>query len=235
MNLILLEPQEVSGGRAQVRGRRAEHVALIHRANVGKQLRVGVVDGLCGTATVASVSKEEVVFDDIVLHLAPPPAVACTLLLALPRPKVLRRVLGAVAAFGVKRIVLFGARRVERSYWQSPVLAEAFLRGELLLGLEQAEDTVMPRVELREKFRPFVEDELPAIAEGTMALLAQPDAIDWCPRAVDQPVTLLVGPEGGLVDYEVEQLRRVGMRPVTIGPRPLRVEPAVSVLLGRLF
>lgn len=238
MNLVLLEEGELDSAgparRALVRGRRARHIVAVHRARVGTELRVGVVGGLVGRATVVRVDDDEVELE-WTLESEPPPPLPCTLVLALPRPKVLRRVLGAAAAFGVKRIVLFGACRVEKSYWQSPLLGEAAIREELLVGLEQARDTVLPSVEQRRLFRPFVEDELAALAGGGLLLVAHPCATSDCPRDVTTPVTLVVGPEGGFVDFELALLAAAGARPASLGARPLRVEQAVAALLGRLF
>ena len=124
---------------------------------------------------------------------------------------------------------------MEKSYWQSPVLADGSVRGDLLLGLEQGGDTLLPVVEMHRRFRPFVEDELAAIAKSSLALVAHPAGTEECPRAVTGPVTLVVGPEGGFVDFEIDLMRSAGLRAVTLGTRPLRVEPAVAALLGRLF
>lgn len=235
MNLVLLEAAEIDGTRATVSGRRARHVAEIHRAEPGKRLRVGVLGGNAGTAVVASVSNEAVVFEDVELPDAPPPPVACTLALALPRPRVLHRVLGAGAAFGIKRILLFGSRRVEKSYWHSPVVAEGAIREQLLTGLEQGCDTILPVVEQHRLFRPFVEDVLAPASGESLRLVADPSGAEPCPRGVASPVTLAIGPEGGFVDYELDLLAANGFRAVTLGERPLRVEQAFAVLLGRLF
>ena len=143
--------------------------------------------------------------------------------------------LGAVAAFGIKRVALVGASRVEKSYWQSPVLAEGAMRGELLLGLEQARDTIVPRVTMHRRFRPFVEDELRSLAAGSLGLAADAAADAACPRAVGQPVTLAVGPEGGFIPFELGLLREAGMTCVSLGARTLRVEHALAALVGRMF
>jgi RsmE family RNA methyltransferase len=84
-------------------------------------------------------------------------------------------------------------------------------------------------------FRPFVEKELPSIARDSLALVAHPVAARECPRAVTQPVTLAIGPEGGFIAQEIESLARVGFEPVSLGERVLRVETAVAALIARLF
>lgn len=233
MNLLLLEEDELEGSRATVRGRRARHIAEIHRAAVGKTLRVGVLGGKIGSGVLVSVDPDLVELD-VVLTEAPPPPLPCTLVLALPRPIVLARVIAAVASFGIKRLALVHTLRVEKSYWQSPAVGDDKVRQELLLGLEQGGDTVMPVVEKHQRFRPFVEDRLPALVEGTDGLVAHPGATEAC-AAARGPVTLVVGPEGGLVDFELDLLGKAGLRCVSLGTRPLRVETAVAALLGRLF
>jgi RsmE family RNA methyltransferase len=136
---------------------------------------------------------------------------------------------------GVKRIYLIAAAKVEKSYWQSPFLAPESVREQFLLGLEQAGDTVLPECLLRPLFRPFAEDELPAIASGTVAMTADPDAdVEW-PRSLSGNTTLAIGPEGGWTAFELELLRQAGFTPARLGRRILRTEQVVPALLGRLL
>lgn len=236
MNLILLERDEMvpATGRARLDGRRLRHVREVHRAAPGDRLRVGLVGGDIGFGTVVRLDDRALELD-IVLGEPPPVPLPVTVLLALPRPKSLKRLLQGLTAMGVKRIFLMNTWRVEKSYWQSPVLEPATLREQLLLGLEQARDTQVPAVQLRQRFKPFVEDEVPGLTARTKALVAHPDAPRACPRAVDGAVTLAIGPEGGFIPYEIDLLQQQGFEPVSLGPRRLRVEQAVPVLLGRLF
>ena len=223
MNLLLLHPEDfVSATRARISGRRLDEVNRIG----SDELRVGVIDGRIGTATVITPGELEVRLDS-----DPPPPLPLTLILALPRPKVLSRVIAGAASMGVKKIFLINAWRVEKSYWKSPKLLH--LRDHAILGLEQARDTVMPQIELRRFFRKFVEDELDP--HGSLALVAHPEAAEPCPRNVQQPVTLAIGPEGGFIAKEIASLERAGFRAVNLGPRILRVETAVPALVGRLF
>ena len=136
---------------------------------------------------------------------------------------------------GVKRIILVNAARVEKSYWQSPFFQPGPVRQQMVRGLEQSRDTVLPEVALKPLFKPFVEDELPAILQGTTALAAHPAANVACPREVRGPVTLAIGPEGGFLPYEVGKLVSAGFTAVSLGERALNVETAVPALIGRLL
>lgn len=236
MNLILLEPDDLLAGgcRARLNGRRMRHVRDVHRAGEGDELRVGLVDGEMGRATIVRL-EDDVLELDIHLDEPPPPALPVTVLLALPRPKILKRVLQGLTAMGVKSIYLMSSWRVEKSYWQSPVLQPEALRAQLLLGLEQGRDTRLPRVQLRRLFKPFVEDEVAEIIGRSLPLVAHPEATRECPRALAQPATVAIGPEGGFIQYEIDLLTSHGFEAVSLGPRRLRVEQAMAALLGRLY
>jgi len=235
VNLLLLDTADFIGDdRVLLRDRRLTHLQQVHRAEAGEQLRVGRVGGKMGSGQLLRLDAHEaelqVSFDQ------PPPAkLPVTLLLALPRPKMLRRVLQTVAAMGVPRLVLLNSYRVEKSFWQTPFLEPAAIHEQLILGLEQARDTVLPDVIIEKRFKPFVEDRLPQLAAGTLGLVGHPGEFPHCPRALAEPVTLAIGPEGGWIPYEVEKLAAAGLQPVQLGERILRVETAVSALLARLF
>ena len=236
MNLILIfEDELIDGGRGvRLSGRRQRYVRDIHRAGVGDELCVGLCDGSIGTGRVAVLNKDILEMDITLCSNAPSP-LPVTLALALPRPIMLKRILASMSSMGVKRILLFHSHRVEKSFWKSPVLNEESLKEQLILGLEQARDTILPKVELRPLFKPFIEDELPHIAKDTLCLVAHPESSDACPRHVDRSVTLVVGPEGGFIPYEIEKLKSLGFAAVHLGERVLRVETAVPALLSRLF
>jgi len=234
MNLLLLEPEDLLGpDLARVTGRRFEHAVQVLRAQGGSRLRVGVLGGLQGLAEVVAQTGTHL---DLRLHLEepPPPKLPLDLLLALPRPKVLNRVLASAASLGVARIVLLNAWKVEKAYWKSPRMEPSNLGAQLRLGLEQARDTVLPELRLARLFRPFVEEELPALVAGRRALLADPAGAGPCPRDLDRPTVLAIGPEGGWVPAELGSFRAAGFEAVTLGPRILRTETALAALVGRL-
>jgi len=236
MNLILLFKDDFidSNGRVRLEGRRHEHVRNVHRAFIGDELRVGLCDERIGTGKIVSLDDNALEMD-VIFSCDAPKALAVTLVLALPRPNMCKRILACASSMGVKHIILFHSSRVEKSFWRSPVLEEERIKDQLILGLEQARDTILPQVQLRPAFKPFVEDELSAMAENTLKFVAHPESSESCPNGVDQPVTLVIGPEGGFIPYEIESLTALGFAPVHLGERILRVESVVPALLSRLL
>ena len=197
-------------------------------------MKVGLLGGLRGRGEVISSSEEELVLR-VVLDESPPPRANVDLVLAMPRPKQLKRVLAAAASLGIDRVVLLNAAKVEKSYFDSKVLDPAFLDHLIRLGLEQARDTIAPQLIVREKFRPFVEDELDAFCGNSARWLAHGEAALPLPRrAAGERVVLAVGPEGGWTPFELELLQKQRFVAVTLGARPLRVEVVVPALIGAL-
>ncbi|MBS9404708.1 16S rRNA (uracil(1498)-N(3))-methyltransferase [Halomonas sp. TRM85114] len=237
MNLILLSPDDLDAeGFARVRDpRRLDHLRRVHRARCGDRLVLGTEGGRIGHGELLSLDAREACFALDDFDQAPPPALPVHLVLALPRPRMLARSLEHVTALGVKHITLLHCRRVEKSYWQSPELTADKIRHHLVLGLEQARDTHLPDVRLAKGFRPFVEDILPALLEKHRGLVAHPGMPHACPRDLTAPTLLLVGPEGGFIDWEIEKLLAAGCEGIHLGPRILRVETAVTALLARIF
>jgi 16S rRNA (uracil1498-N3)-methyltransferase len=236
MNLILLFDEDFTdtGAHVRLQGRRLRHVLDVHRAAAGDELSVGLLGGRIGTGRV-TVLNSSILEMEVRFEQAPPQALPVTLILALPRPKVLRRVLRTVSAMGVKRVHLINSFRVEKSYWQTPFLKEENVTEQLILGLEQARDTVLPEVLQRPLFKPFIEDELPGIIQGTLPLVAHPAAGEPCPRDLKRAATLAIGPEGGFIPYEIDKFISCGFTPVSMGGRILSTETAVPALLSRLF
>ncbi len=217
-------------------GRRARHVVEVLRAAAGDTIAVGVLGGAVGEGRVVEATVDRVVLA-VRLAAAPPPPSPVSLVLALPRPKILRKVLQAVASMGVPRVALVGTYRVEKAFFGSPLLAPEAIREELRLGLEQGRDTRLPEVTLHRHFKPFVEDLLDGIfpADGPARLLAHPAAtapVDALP-APRRAAVLAIGPEGGFTPYEAETLAARGFAPFSLGPRALRVDVAVPFAVAQ--
>ncbi len=239
MNWILLDDADLEGDgrRARLAGRRWRHVRDVHRARPGDWLRVGRLGGRLGRGRVLRIDDREVELE-IELDRDPPPKLPIELILALPRPRVLRRLLPAIASLGVGRLVLVNAWRVEKSFWASEAVEPDRLRASLRLGLEMAGDTRLPEVRCERFFRPYVEERLAAAPAKEVRLVAHPGAGRPCPRALSRPVSLAVGPEGGFIQPELDSFTKAGFEAVhlgdPIGRRVLDVTTAVTALVSRL-
>ncbi|HFE46130.1 MAG TPA: 16S rRNA (uracil(1498)-N(3))-methyltransferase [Nannocystis exedens] len=238
MNLLLLEAEDfVADDRAQVRGRRLQHVRTIHRASVGDTLRVGCLGGAVGVGRIIAL-RESLLELEVACTELPPQPLPVTLVFALPRPPTLKKVIEQGTAMGIKRFVAIGAARVERSYWTSKVLRPEALRERFILGLEQGKDTILPVFETWPRFSAFLRERWPQLRAEGRPLLADVGPRPHWPADIGTgtaDLVLVVGPEGGFIDPEVFALRDRGAEMVSLGPRVLRVETAVVALLGHLI
>lgn len=251
MNFLLLESSEIdAAGIAIVRGRRAAHLITVLNVQVDTRLRAGVINGLLGFATVQKKAADAVTVH-VALHERPD-LLCDALLLAVPRPKVLMRMLAHAAAMGFARVVLFRCWRVDKSWAQSRAFDSGVQRQQLLLGLEQAGRTQVPEVLSFDRFKPMIEDELPQLDLPQPRFVAHPYAAtpthqlcgfgqsssgsvgqDDAPSTASA-FTLAIGPDGGFLPYEVGKLVEAGFHAVTLGPNALRTETALAALWAQL-
>lgn len=235
MNIVLLDAnQDCSRDIWSIEDQRQiKHLNQHLQLKAGDTLKVGVRDGQRYLTEVQSITAQQIMLRPIQTESVPN-KVPVHLILALPRPKVLRRMIMDAVTLGVERISLIHSYRVDKSYWQSPFLQQ--LDDYVTLGLEQAGDTIVPEIQLYKRFKPFVEDVLPTlITKQRPAYVAHPYAEQSMPHAIAHGCNLIVGPEGGFIPYEIELLKKNGCQAMSLGNRILRTETAVSNILGRLF
>jgi RsmE family RNA methyltransferase len=240
VNLLLLEPAEVDPeGVARLTDRRATHLREVLGVAVGARLRAGLIGGGVGEA--------EILGDDgaaIALRLGPiiasPPPPPTDLLLAVPRPKVLGRVVESVASFGVRRVDLCNAWRVDKSYLGSPRLHPDELRAAAVLGAEQGVTTYLPTMAVHRRFMEALDGEFPVGGgRAGLRLVAHPRGAapleQVVPHGEAGSITLAIGPEGGWSERELDTLVARGFAPVSLGAPVLRVEAAIAAALGQLM
>lgn len=234
MNLLLLNQSQTQSDQVIIDDpRQLQHIQQHLKLQVGDTVKVGIKNGLKGSAVVQAISEQSLILDTLDLTQTPPPKLPLTLIMALPRPKVLRRLIMDAVALGATQIVLIHSYRVEKSYWQTPFLNQ--LDHYVELGLEQSGDTVLPEISVYKRFRPFVEDVLPTLIGDQHAFVAHPYADVAMPVALNQSTVLVIGPEGGFIPFEVDLLQQNGCQAANIGSRILRCETAVASIVGRLF
>ena len=234
MNIVLLDPRQTESELWSISSKRQlEHLRTHVDVKVGDTLKVGIREGKRYLTKIVELTETAIHIQPIQQETVPE-KLPVTLIVAMPRPKVLRRLIMDSVTLGVTKIILLHSYRVDKSYWQSPFLQQ--LDQYVTLGLEQAGDTIAPKIEIYKRFKPFVEDVLPLmISTEQPAYVAHPYAEQKMPCAIEHPCTVLIGPEGGFIPYEVDLLIQNGCQAVSLGNRILRTETVISYVLGRLF
>ncbi len=236
MNLLLFREEERDLDLVTLTDRRAEHLTSVLGVQPGDQVRVGQVNGLAGQGTVVSAAAGQVVLQ-VELVQRPENGMDIDLILALPRPIMLQRILKQATVMGVRRFFLIRSQKVEKSFFHSPVLEKEKIDSLLIEGMEQAVDTRMPEVEIHTRFKPFAQDILPHL-EG-IRLLAHPRT-EKNFAAMDNPwsaggrMILAIGPEGGWNAFEIDTFAEQGFLPFSMGKRILHVDTAVVALLAQV-
>jgi RsmE family RNA methyltransferase len=251
VNLLLVEPSELAGDRCVIADRRAAHLREVLGVAPGSTVKMGIIGGALGTG--------EVVADDasgITLRFArtaePAPQLDLELVLAVPRPKALARVIETCAAFAVRRIELTNAWRVDKSYLRSPKLAAEALAQAARIGAEQGATTHLPEIHMHERLMELLDTRWPAPGPrgeederdedrprkrrpkpGSL-LIAHPGAKPIETVIRYGPLVLAIGPEGGWIERELETFVARGFTPCSLGAPILRTESAVSAALGQL-
>jgi 16S rRNA (uracil1498-N3)-methyltransferase len=235
VNLLLVDPAELArDGTCTLRDRRALHVRSVLGAGVGERVRAGVIGGGIGSAELLSDDGAAITLRVAITEPAPAP-LPIELVLAIPRPKVLTRVVEAAAAFGVARIDLTNAWRVDKSYLRSPRLAPDALALAARLGAEQGATTHLPPITVHVRLMALLDARWPG--PPAVKLVAHPGAppIETAVPRGAAPIALAIGPEGGWIAREVETFVARGFSPVSLGAPILRVETAVAAALGQLL
>ncbi len=226
---LFVPADRLAGPRLTLTGAPHQHLARVLRARVGD--RITVFDGAGGEldAQVVRVGRAETEIELGGRQIAAAPAVAITLLCAVPRGPRMDLLVQKTCELGVARLV--------------PVVADRSLVRPVAEASRRARWERIAQEASRQSGRadvPIIDAPLPlAAALESSTLPARRLALVERTRdrslrtelAGKEPAAtaLLVGPEGGFATGEVEATRRAGFLGVSLGSRILRVETAAIV------
>ncbi len=234
MNIVLFSSQETATGPLILNNvdPRFDHIMNVLQLQTGDTLRVGALNGNIGIGRILESNHDNVIIDTELPEPPPPPS-CIQLILAIPRPKALGRIMKTIGEMGVKKVYMIQASRVEKDYWGAHQLKQDYLLQKVYEGLAQARDTIIPEIEFRKRFRPFIEDELPALSKETDQWVAHPHTDNSLPNSFDKPTTIAIGPEGGWIDFELNLLKSIGFSIGHIGTRTLSTVSTIPAILSR--
>ena len=235
MNRILFDKDEItSEGFVSFSDERAEHVLGILHGAVGQILKTGEIDGLCGTSEIVSIEGKKITVKTN--HATESLKPWIDVLLAMPRPRVFKRMLPQLAQMGVREIIVIGASKVEKAYWGVKFLDPTVAKPYLVDGLMQAGTSILPKISTCRNFKALIESG--KYDSRTCKIVAHPAneklSISLNVSNEDDLPLLAIGPEGGWTDEEIKMMQEHGFKKMSLGPRILRTDTATIALLSLL-
>lgn len=123
MNILLFEQHELdrsNTNRLVLTDHRARHIHTVLMSKPGDTLRIGKVNGKMGQGKIISMDDHSV---ELEVQLSPvnspaPPLPEVELILALPRPIMLQRIVKQATVMGVRRFHLIRSAKVEKSFFK---------------------------------------------------------------------------------------------------------------------
>ena len=198
MNLLLIQPDSLSPDRRfTVSGERAEHIRTVLRAKPGDPVKTGFLNGKTGSSILLELEKGRAVLEAGEFSAPPPPPLPVSLIVSLPRPQSFKKVLHFAVSAGIKTIIFTHSARVEKSYWNSTALTPDAIRAEVIEGLEQGFDTIMPEIRFYRYLKEFFTEANSLFPAESLRIIAHPGRpAETLPRN-GRHLVLAIGPEGG--------------------------------------
>jgi 16S rRNA (uracil1498-N3)-methyltransferase len=226
---LLIEPEELAGGRARIAGDAYRHLFRARRVEAGARLRVtdgrgrargGVVERVEATAAWLALG-DEAPANEAALRLE--------LFVPLPKPERAAWLVEKATEVGVAAVRFVSAERAPRGVGEGRL---GRLRRIAAQAVEQSQRAVVPAVSGAHDWSE-VAALLAGLPQRYLLDAAAPAAVGL--RPATGRAALFVGPEGGFTESERQDLERLGCAPLGLGPRVLRLETAAVVGAGLLI
>lgn len=211
----------------QLQGQEAKHAARVLRKKVGDIIHLANGMGCKATGEITAVSKQSV-------------SITITEKESKARP-VIQKVLGfgvikkrdrfefaieKAVELGATTICLFDAERSERSRINKDRL-DAIIQS----AFKQSGRWWMPEIVTKDSLN----DVLLEFADHEIIMAHEKKEVSANDFNISKSALLLVGPEGGFSQHEVETVEKTGGRIVSLGEHRLRAETAVTALLSQFL
>ncbi|MCW0213687.1 MAG: 16S rRNA (uracil(1498)-N(3))-methyltransferase [Pseudonocardia sp.] len=225
-------------GAFALTGAEGRHAATVKRIRPGET--VLLADGRGGLARAEAgeageAGKDSLELDVVEVVRLDPPAPRVLLAQALVKGDRGELAVETATEAGVDGVIPWRAARCVAKWEQGPRGEKALARWRSTVreAAKQARRPWVPTVA-----EPVGTPELARLAGTSAATLVLHEGADHVLCAADLPaegdVLLVVGPEGGISDAELDALAAAGARTVRLGPDVLRASTAAAVALGAI-
>lgn len=249
MNLILVTSkciyQEGDKFYFQTTARQTDHLRTILKVRINQKVKVGVINKGKGEGIIVKEENSHYVIqlvEPIHLEDSKSQFLPIDVVLCVPRPKILDKLLQQLSCVGVKRIIIVFSEYANKCYESSRVLKNEEIKQSLQLGLEQAMCTGFPEVYIHYSFNSFFMNFEKYADSETIKLCAHTDSMtasSLTPSSIlnknEGKVLFMIGCERGFSDFEIYLLKKLQFHFFHISSRILKCETALLVIIGQLL
>jgi 16S rRNA (uracil1498-N3)-methyltransferase len=231
--LFYVDALPAIGAVATVSGEEGFHAATVRRIRPGEQLMLGDGAGELAWCGVEDVDRRELRARVLRRWSVAPAAPPVTVVQALPKSERSELAIESATEAGADAFVAWQAARCV-ARWDGPKTQKGLRRWRAVArsAARQSRRAYIPSVT-----GPVSTQEVAQRVESGVALVLHESATEVISGkhvAQANSLTIVVGPEGGITDVELDALTTAGAVAVRLGPTVLRASTAAAVALGAL-
>jgi 16S rRNA (uracil1498-N3)-methyltransferase len=222
-----------AGALAVVEGDEGFHASTVRRMRVGEELDLSDGAGTLAHCVIEDAVKGRLSARVLSVAFVPAPAPSVTVVQALPKAERSELAIELATEAGADAFVAWQSERCV-ARWDGAAKIEKGLRRWSSVARSAARQSRRPWVP--PVSGPVSTDELLSSLTGLTLVLHESATVLLrdIPVAQADSVNLIVGPEGGISETEIERLTAAGAMAVRLGPSVLRTSTAAAVALGAL-
>jgi 16S rRNA (uracil1498-N3)-methyltransferase len=242
MHRFYLTPEHCAGAALRLHGREAHHALRVLRVNFGEM--VSVLDGIGNEflCMVDNCARDAVTLSVSLKNFTPAPPCPVTLLVAVPKGKIIEDIIQKAVELGASRIVPLLTERVathldaeaaadKRDKWQLVAVEAIKQCGTLWLPAIETPTTIQQFLARPERFDFSLVGSLQTGCRHPRECFQEFQAKNG---RRPQSAAVWIGPEGDFTLEELQAIQNSGAQPVTLGKLVLRVETAAVYCLSIL-
>jgi 16S rRNA (uracil1498-N3)-methyltransferase len=242
MHRFYLSPEKCAGNSLRLDGREAHHALKVLRVKYGEL--VAVLDGVGNEflCTIENCSRDSVTLSVSLKNFKPPPSCSVTLLVAIPKGKIIESIIQKSVELGARRIVPVLSERVvaqldgesaehKREKWQNVAVEAVKQCGAAWLPKIETPVTIEQFLARKEKFDLALVGSLQKERRHPREIFQE---FEKASGRLPQTIGVWIGPEGDFTLDELKAIENSGAQPVSLGRLVLRVETAAVYCLSVL-
>lgn len=225
-----------AGEMVMLDGPAGRHAATVRRIGAGARLTLSDGAGVLAPAVVEEAGRDQLRLRILAREIVAAPAPYVTVVQALPKSDRSELAVELATEAGVDSIVPWQAARcVARWDGAKAVKGVQKWRAAAEAAAQQSRRAYIPVVAELANTSAVAGLVQGAVGAGAVAAVLHESAdthFTGLPLSAAPQVLLIVGPEGGIDEIELQRFTDVGALPVVLGPTVLRTSTAAAVALG---